>query len=130
MNPTIAEAFTIVARDTYADSADVRPIGPFRVTTPLPLLRESNPPTLVFGATQRIGSQLGTVTFPGTAYAEAVEGESDQFDVFIELTSAQTDRVAGAYAWAVRAEFAEAVQTVLVGDLRLLAALGPAPEPE
>ena len=130
MNPTIAQAFTIVARDTYEDSADVQPIGPFRITTALPLLRESSPPTLVFGATQRIGSQLGTVTFPGTAYAEAVAGETDQFDVFIELTSAQTDRTPGVYSWAVRAEFAAAAQTVLVGDLRLLAAMGPAPEPE
>ncbi len=131
MNPTIAETFTIAARDTYEDSADLAPIGPFRITTALPLLRESSPPTLVFGATQKIGSRIGTESFAGTAYAVAVEGESDQYDIFIELEGTETDRPPGAYGWSVRAVFAsEAAQTVLTGQLMLLAAFGPPPEEE
>lgn len=131
MNPTVADPFTIAARDTYEDSVDLAPIGPFRITTDLPLMRESSPPTLVFGATQKIGSRIGTVHFAGTAYAVAVDGEDDQYDFFIELDGTETDRAPGAYGWSVRAVFAsEAAQTVLTGELTLLAAFGPPPEEE
>ncbi len=125
--PQVSDAgtFALTARDDYADNEDIQPIGPIRIQTPLALLRESNPPRLRFGATQRIGSRLGDVKFIGSAFAVAVDGEDDLYDVFIEIPKSELNRAPGAYSWDVEAVFpAGFVSTLFGGLLTLNASMG------
>jgi hypothetical protein len=119
-------AFTITQRDDFEDDADIGPIGPIRIETDLPLLRESNPPRLRFGATQRLGSRYSETThIIGTAYAEAVAGESDQYDIFIEITAAELNKPPGLYGWDVEAVFADNdVRTIVDGQMTLKPSMG------
>ncbi len=125
--PIVTEglSFAVTARDDFENDGEIGPIGPIRVETDLPLLRPTNPPRLRFGATQRLGSRLGAVKFIGSAYAEAVVGQSDQFDIYIELTREELNRVPGTYSWDVEAVFPDGdVRTIVDGTLTLKASMG------
>ena len=128
--PIVTEglSFSLTAKDDFEDNADITPIGPIRIETDLDLLRVTNPPTLRFGATQRLGSRLSTTTFiDGTAYAEAVAGEPNQFDIYIEVDKAALSKPPGAYSWDVEAVFGASTQdvrTLVDGLLTLKASMG------
>ncbi|MEM9589492.1 MAG: hypothetical protein AAGA03_19575, partial [Planctomycetota bacterium] len=118
-------SFSITQRDDYENDSDIGPVGPIRVQTDLPLLRPTDPPRLRFGATNKRGQRFGNTHFIGTAYAEAVSGESDQYDLFIELTAEELDKAPGVYGWDIEAVFTDNdVRTVIEGELNLRRSMG------
>lgn len=99
--------FTIVQRDDYNDDNDRGPIGPITVETPIDLDNPAVVDRVRFGATRLNGSRLTTTHFIGTAFVEAT-ATPNEYNVFIELTSEETDSEPGYYRWDVEA--------VLVGE--------------
>jgi hypothetical protein len=125
--PVVQEGptFSVTQRDDYEADEDVGPIGPITVETDLPLLREEDPPRLRFGATQRLGSRVGTVHAIGTAYAEAVDGEPNQYDLYIEITAEELNKPAGLYGWDIEAVFADDdVRTIVSGTMTIIPSWG------
>ncbi len=52
-------------------------------------------------------------------------GQSDQFDIYIELTREELNRVPGTYSWDVEAVFPDGdVRTIVDGTLTLKASMG------
>jgi len=94
--------FTIVQRDDYNDDNERGPIGPITVETVVDLDNEAVVDRVRFGATRLNGSRLSTTHFIGTAFVEAT-ANPNEYNVFIELTSEETDREPGYYRWDVEA---------------------------
>jgi len=103
--------FAIVQGDDYNDLNARGPIGPITVETDIDLLDDTIVDWLRFGATLLNGTRLTDTHIVGTAYAEAT-AEPNQYNVFIELASEQTDRPAGYYRWAIRAIMADSADSV------------------
>ncbi|MCC9655300.1 hypothetical protein [Rhodopirellula halodulae] len=130
-NPTNAAQLNLTQLTDYANDDEVFPIGPIRVQTAKPLLRESNPPSLRFGASYQIRKgAYADKTDPrkhiqGTAYAESVEGEPEQYDLYIEIDKDELDKDPGTYGWDIEAVFADGDITHLIrGSLKLWESMG------
>ncbi len=118
--PDSAGRFEVIQRDDYEDDDDIAPIGPIRIETTQDLLREESPPTLLFFAKQSIGRRFSEVVVEGTAYAVAVTGEANQYDIFIEVTSEQLNKIPGEYGWDVKAVYSDEDRSTLVHGTMLL----------
>ena len=126
--PDEAGSFTIIQRDDYQTDPDIAPIGAIRIETPRVLLRPIDPPTLVFFAKQSLGRRYGEITFAGTAFAVAVDGEPNQYDLFIEITNAELDKPPGRYGWDIKAIYADGDRKTLVhGSLTVRDSMDPPP---
>ncbi|MCM2369635.1 hypothetical protein [Aporhodopirellula aestuarii] len=125
--PSADEAGRIILtqRDDYENDSDIEPIGPIRISTSQQLLRETDPPSLRFGATLTFGEGYGNTHFIGTAYAEAVSGEPNQYDLYIEIEHDELDKTPGRYGWDIEAVYADDdVSTLVRGTLDLRQSMG------
>ncbi|MEM9827845.1 MAG: prolyl oligopeptidase family serine peptidase [Planctomycetota bacterium] len=130
-DPDDAGHFTIDQLSDYENDNQVFPIGPIRIETTKPVTDA----TLFFGATRSRGRNFfdsnPSVTrnpihhFTGTAYVVAVPGESNQYDVFIEIDRNETNIPAGDFGWDVDAVFSDNdVTTICRGTLTLRQSMG------
>lgn len=125
--PSADEAGRIILtqRDDYEDDSDIAPIGPIRISTSQQLLRETDPPSLRFGATLAFGNGYGNTHFIGTAYAEAVSGEANEYDLYIEIEHDELNKTPGRYGWDIEAVYADGdVSTLVRGTLDLRQSMG------
>lgn len=116
--------FEMYQRDDFKNDAEIGPLGPIRVETSLAITLPAN--RLRFGASRLRGSAANLLdNMIGTAYATAVAGEANQYDVFIETTKIETDKTIGDWTWDVECVFADAdVRTVVSGTFTLLRSSG------